>query len=147
MLGLLLSVAFLPMLIKFQLIKSEEAFAMTQKLFIAISLAIYFSILIIPGRGIVQKEEARWMIRFLLVICALLIIISAVFIPFLVHYLRWAESFSDETILLIARLGLFQAIVGILVLLAKSLALMIPYVKKYTHRLSELSVFHRGKYL
>ncbi len=134
------------MLVRFELIRADDAFNLAQKLVIAVSLAIYLAILIIPGRGVMKNEEARWLAIFFLVIAGLLLLIISVFLPALIKFLRWTDLFSDEAILFIARLGLVQAIIGVLALLGKSVALFIPYIKKYVARLSDLSGFHRGNF-
>lgn len=116
-----------------------------QRLFIAVSLAIYFAILIVPGRGVLRRDEARWTAIFLLVLAGLLMLWLAVLIPLTIRFLRINYIFPEDVLMFIARLGLVQALIGILALTAKGLALLIPYAKKYTKKLSELSSFHRTR--
>ncbi len=140
----MLSIAFVPLLIKFELTRTERAFELARRLFITSSLGIYFAILIIPGRGVLEREQARWVARFLLILSALILLTAGIYIVYLLNYLKWMELFSDELLMFIARVGLVQAIIGVLALTAKGLALLIPYAKRYVARLSELSTFHKG---
>jgi len=142
LLALLLTLAFLPMLIRFELMHSSEAVTTAKQMVLAVSLAIYFAILIIPGRGFLRRRERRWLTRFLLIIAGSLVIWGLVLLPLVGRYLRVHELLGDTSLLFISRLALVQAIIGILALSAKGIALAIPYVKRFTAKLSDLTWFH-----
>ena len=142
MLGLVLTLAFLPMLVHFELMHADEAVTSAQRMVLGVSLAIYFAILIIPGRGLLKRRQARWLTRFLLVVAGFLVIWGVVLVPLVTGYLRSHELLGDASLLFISRLALAQAIIGILALGAKGVALAIPYVRRITTQLSELTRFH-----
>ncbi|OPX21303.1 MAG: hypothetical protein B1H03_06935 [Planctomycetales bacterium 4484_113] len=95
-----------------------------------------------PGRGFLRRRERRWLTRFLLIIAGSLVIWGLVLLPLVGRYLRVHELLGDTSLLFISRLALVQAIIGILALSAKGIALAIPYVKRFTAKLSDLTWFH-----
>jgi len=125
--------------------RTEEAFTLAQRMIIGVSLFIYLSILLIPGRGVLRKDESRAMAQFFLVVCGLIFLWVALTLNVVLLYFRRLGLFSDEILLFIARLGVVQAGIGILALGAKGIALLIPYAKRYVARLSELSWFHKPR--
>jgi len=141
LLGLVLTLAFLPMLIRFELMQSDAAVTSAKQMVLCVSLAIYFAILIIPGRGFVKRRETRWLTPFLLILAGFLVAWGMILIPLVVRYLRVHQILGDESLLFISRMALVQAAIGMLALGAKGVALAIPYVKRFTAKLSELTWF------
>lgn len=138
---MLLTLAFLPMLVRFELMQSDAAVTSAKQMVLCVSVAIYFAILIIPGRGFLKRRETRWLTPFLLIIAGFLVAWGMILIPLVVRYLRSHELLGDASLLFISRLALAQAIIGMLALGAKGIAIAIPYVRRFTTRLSDLSSF------
>lgn len=149
-LGLLLTIGFIPMLIMYKATRSEDAVTIGEQILLGLCLALFFALLIIPGRGAVARREARWLAAFLLVLAGLLMLWTVTLLPVLHRYLLDWETFDEQTLLVVARVARMLAIVGTLALAAKGVALAVPYVRKYQARLSDLSgfdrpIFPRGK--
>ncbi len=104
-------------------------------------MGLYFAILIIPGRGQIKKKDARWLAVFLLVTAGLLIIWGVIALPLLKKLIVNWEHLDDETLLAISRIAFIQAVVGMLALGSKGIALLIPHIRKYRVQLSDLSEF------
>jgi len=126
-------------------VRTEDAFTLAQRMIIGVTLFIFLSILLIPGRGVLRKDESRAMAQFFLIVCGLIFLWVALSLNVILLYFRKLGLFSDEILLFIARLGLVQAAIGILALGAKGIALLIPYAKRYVARLSELTWFHKPR--
>jgi hypothetical protein len=140
-LGWLLTVGFIPLVVYYRSVLTMTAITLTEQYILALSLGIYLAILIIPGRGQMKPGDARFLAIFLLAIAALMMLWGFVLVPFFKDYLlRW-EVFDRTSMSTISRIAFLQAIVGALALAAKGVALAIPYVKKYTAKLTELSGF------
>lgn len=140
-LGLIITVGLIPLLIFYKTRYTEEAFSLAQQLFLGLSMGLYFAILIIPGRGHMTKKDARWLAVFLLVSAGILILWGVIALPlFQQRILDW-DYLDDETLLTISRIAFIQAIVGVLALSAKGIALLIPLIRKYQSKLSDLSGF------
>jgi hypothetical protein len=140
-LGLIITVGLIPLLIYYKVRYTEEAFGLAQQLILGLTMGLYFAILIIPGRGQIRSKDARWLAIFMLVAAGILIIWGIIALPVLQHYLLDWEYFDDETLLAISRIAFVQAIVGVLALSAKGIALLVPYIREHRAHLSELSAF------
>ncbi len=144
-LGLIITVGLIPLLIYYKTRYTEEAFGLAQQLFLGLSMGLYFAILIIPGRGHMTKKDARWLAIFMLIAAGILILWGVIALPlFQQRILDW-EYFDDDTLLAISRIAFIQAIVGVLALSAKGIALLIPFIRKYKSKLSDLSGFDYKK--
>ena len=139
--GWLLTVGFIPLVVYYRCVLTMSAITLTEQYILALSLGLYLAILIIPGRGQMQQRDARYLAIFLLAIAALMVFWGFVLVPYFKSYLHGRGVFDKTTMHTISRIAFVQAIVGALALAAKGVALAIPYVKKYTAKLSELSGF------
>jgi len=139
--GWLLTVGFIPLVVYYRCVLTMSAITLTEQYILALSLGLYLAILIIPGRGQMQQRDARYLAIFLLAIAALMVFWGFVLVPYFKSYLHGWGVFDKTTMHTISRIAFVQAIVGALALAAKGVALAIPYVKKYTAKLSELSGF------
>ena len=144
-LGLIITVGLIPLLIYYKTRYTEEAFSLAQQLFLGLSMGLYFAILIIPGRGHMSKKDTRWLAVFMLTAAGILIIWGVIALPFVQKSIFDWEYFDDETLLAISRIAFIQAIVGVLALSAKGIALLIPHIRKYQSKLSDLSGFDYKK--
>jgi hypothetical protein len=142
-LGLIITVGLIPLLIYYKVRYTEEAFGLAQQLILGLTMGLYFAILIVPGRGNMKRKDAKWLAIFMLVAAGILIIWGIIALPIAQHYLLDWEYFDDQTLLAISRIAFVQAIVGVLALGAKGIALLIPYIRQHRAYLSELSSFGR----
>lgn len=139
--GWLLTVGFIPLVVYYRSVLTMTAITLTEQYILALSLGIYLAILIIPGRGQMKPNDARFLAVFLLAIATLMVVWGFALLPYLKRYLLSKHVFDHVTMDTISRIAYLQAVVGALALAAKGVALAIPYVKKYTAKLSELSGF------
>lgn len=139
--GWLLTVGFIPLIVYYRSVLTMSAISLYEQYILALTLGIYLAILIIPGRGQMKPEDARFLAIFLLAIAAMMVLWGFVLVPYLKRYLLYWHLFDPVTMDTISRIAYVQAIVGALALGAKGVALGIPYVKKYTAKLSEFSGF------
>lgn len=133
------------MLIYYKIRFTEEAFGLAQQLLLGLTMGLYFAILIIPGRGTLKQKDARWLAIFLLVSAGILVIWGVIALPLLQKAIWNWEYIDESTLLIISKIAFVQAVVGILALGAKGIALLIPHIRKYKSRLSELSEFDHLK--
>jgi len=139
--GWLLTVGFIPLVVFYKSVLTTSHITLTEQYILALSLGLYLAILIIPGRGQMKPEDARYLAIFLLAIATMTVLWGFVLVPYLNRYLLYWHLFDPVSMAAISRIAYLQAIVGALALGAKGVALAIPYVKKYTSKLSELSGF------
>jgi hypothetical protein len=139
--GWLLTVGFIPLVVYYKCVLTTTHISLTEQYILALSLGIYLTILIIPGRGQLKPEDARFLAIFLLAIAALMVVWGFVLVPWMKRYMLYWHLFEPVAMDNISRIAYLQAVVGALALAAKGVALAIPYVKKYTSKLSELSGF------
>jgi hypothetical protein len=139
--GWLLTVSFIPLVVYYKSVLTTSHISLTEQYILALSLGLYLTILIIPGRGHMKPEDARYLAIFLLAIACLMVLWGFVLVPYLKRYLLYRHLFDPVTMNTISRIAYLQAIVGALALGAKGVALAIPHVKKYTAKLSEFSSF------
>ena len=139
--GWLLTVGFIPLVVYYKCVFTTTHISLTEQYILALSLGIYLTVLIIPGRGQLKSKDARYLALFLLAIATLMIVWGFVLLPYLKRYLLSMHVFDRVTMDTISRIAYLQAVVGALALAAKGVALAIPFVKKYTAKLSELSGF------
>ena len=139
--GWLLTVGFIPLIVYYKCVLTATHISLTEQYMLALTLGIYLTILIIPGRGQMKPADARYLAIFLLAIAAMMVLWGFLLVPWMKRYLLYWHLFEPLAMDNISRIAYVQAIVGALALTAKGVALAIPYVKKYSSRLSELSGF------
>lgn len=139
--GWLLTVGFIPLVVYYKSVLTTSHITLTEQYILALSLGLYLTILIIPGRGQMKPKDALYLAIFLLAIATMMVLWGFVLVPWMKRYLLYWHLFDPVAMDTISRIAYLQAIVGALALGAKGIALSIPYVKKYTSKLSEFSGF------